>query len=173
MKERLWNVLAWISFSLMLFGVIPLAGMAIGYQLENLQDKPSLSERLSCDSDEQVEAVADLALKIQSDPERAERAKKDGVSIEIFDPEKCRIAGSGSVTVWDVKGKEVGFIYAKMSERQMLAQLGYQTFFHDLSEERWAFTLFIALPWLPLVLLLYIVTGSPRILPWKQVTDDD
>ena len=67
MKERLWNVLAWISFSLMLFGVIPLAGMAIGYQLENLQDKPSLSERLSCDSDEQVEAVADRlwALRLQ------------------------------------------------------------------------------------------------------------
>ena len=150
MKERLWNVLAWISFSLMLFGVIPLAGMAIGYQLENLQEKPYLSERLSCDSDEQVEAVTDLALKIQSDPERAERAKKDGVSIEIFDPEECRETGSGSVTLWMLNQKEIGFIYREMSEEQMLAQLGYRTYFHDLSEERWAFTLFIALPWLPL-----------------------
>ena len=170
MKERLWNVLAWISFSLMLFGVIPLAGMAVGYQLENLQDKPVFSRTKSCEPDEELKQVLELAQTIQDDPDRA---TKKGIQVATFDPEKCRIAGSGSVTVWIVKGREVGFIYGKMSERQMLTQLGYQTFFHDLSEERWAFTLFIALPWLPLVLLLYIVTGSPRILPWKQVTDDD
>ena len=170
MKERLWNVLAWISFSLMLFGVIPLAGMAIGYQLENLQDKPVFSRTKSCEPDEELEQVFELAQTIQNDPDRA---TKTGIQVATFDPEKCRIAGSGSVTIWVTKGKEVGFIYGKMSERQMLAQLGYRTYFHDLSEERWAFTLFIALPWLPLVLLLYIGTGSPRILPWNLVTDDD
>ena len=71
MKERLWNVLAWISFSLMLFGVIPLAGMAIGYQLENLQDKPVFSRTKSCEPDEELEQVFELAQTIQNDPDRA------------------------------------------------------------------------------------------------------
>lgn len=89
---------------------------------------------------------------IQSNPDRA---KQLGINVEKFDPEKCRIAGSGSVIGW-VSGnlKEFGFIYANLPEAQMLEQLGYRTFFHDLSEERWFYTQLLALPWLYLGCLL-------------------
>ena len=34
---------------------------------------------------------------------------------------------------------------------------------------QWPFTWASPVTWL----VLYVLTGSPRILPWKQVTDDD
>ena len=36
MKERLFNVVAWLVFLSLVFGVIPLAAMAVGYQLEKM-----------------------------------------------------------------------------------------------------------------------------------------
>ena len=48
MKERLWDVLAWAAFLSLLFGVIPLVSLAIGYQLEEIQTKPSF-ETFTCE----------------------------------------------------------------------------------------------------------------------------
>ena len=47
MKERLTTLLAWIGFLCLLFGVLPLGAMAVGYQLEAMQDKPTL-QTLTC-----------------------------------------------------------------------------------------------------------------------------
>ena len=38
MKERLTTLLAWLGFLCLLFGVLPLGAMAMGYQLEAMQD---------------------------------------------------------------------------------------------------------------------------------------
>ena len=47
MRARLNTLMAWTGFLCLLFGVIPLVAMAIGYQLEAMQDKPTL-QTLSC-----------------------------------------------------------------------------------------------------------------------------
>ena len=63
---------------------------------------------------------------------------------------------------------EVGFIYANLSQARVYERLGYRTFFHDISDARCEWTILFALPWLPMVLLLYLTTGHLRILPWKR-----
>lgn len=162
-KERFFNVIAWIGLFSLAFGVIPLGGMAIGYQLENMQEELKFS-RESC-HDDNIKQLSELYEQIQDSPDRA---REKGIEIEKFDPERCREAGSGSVTLWLSGRKKFGFIYAKLSDAQIREQLGYRTFFHDLSDERWFFTLLLALPWLPFILLLYVMTGNFRILPWKK-----
>jgi len=164
-KERFFNVIAWIGLFSLAFGVIPLGGMAIGYQLENMQEELNFWE-VSCDHDN-IKGLTSIYQGIQDNPDRAKRAKEEGVEVEKFDPEKCRVAGSGSVTIWRSE-KKYGFIYAKLSDAQIRERLGYRTFFHDLSDERWFLTLLLALPWLPFILLLYVMTGNFRILPWKK-----
>ena len=52
MKERLTTMLAWLGFLCLLFGVLPLGAMAIGYQLEVMQDRPIL-QTFTC---EEIEA---------------------------------------------------------------------------------------------------------------------
>jgi uncharacterized membrane protein len=66
------------------------------------------------------------------------------------------------------EGQGMGFIYAKLSERQMPKRLGYRTFFTDLSLERWFLTALIGALWLPMVLSLYRSTGAAKILPWGR-----
>jgi len=62
----------------------------------------------------------------------------------------------------------MGFIYANLSEREMLDRLGYRSFFHDLSHSRWVSTAIIASLWLLINLLMYLWTGSIRMLPWRD-----
>ena len=69
--------------------------------------------------------------------------------------------------MWVQEGKGMGFIYAKLSERQMRERLGYRTFFTDLSPKRWLLTALIGALWLPIVLSLYWWTGTAIILPWR------
>ena len=164
MKGRLTTLLAWLGFLCLLFGVLPLAAMAIGYQLEAMQDKPTL-QTLSC------EEIASPGSEYQLLYRTFEAAEKDGVSatsgsIEKFNPQICRVAGSGTAIQWQ-RGSDHGFIYANLSKEQAYERLGYRTLFHALSRERWVFTAWIASFWLPAALLLYLWTGSFRLLPWR------
>jgi hypothetical protein len=100
-----------------------------------------------------------------------EAAEKDGASassgsVDKFNPQICRVAGSGTATQWQ-RGSDHGFIYANLSEEQAYERLGYRSFFHALSRERWVLTAWIAAFWLPVALLLYLWTGSFRLLPWR------
>ena len=165
MNHRVQHLLAWLSFASLLFGVIPLAVMTVGYQVEKNQVAPSFG-RWSC---EDIEAE-DSAFQQVGRAYKTEAAAFNRADIEVepFDVEKCRIAGSGSVTVWVQEGKGMGFIYAKLSERQMRQRLGYRTFFTDLSHKRWLLTALMGALWLPIVLSLYWWTGSVRFLPWRR-----
>ena len=164
MKERLTNVLAWLGFLCLLFGVLPLGAMAIGYQLEAMQDKPTL-QTLTC---KEIEAPESEYQRLYRAIEAAEKggSPASSGSIEKYNPQICRVAGSGTATQWQ-RGSDHGFIYANLSVEQAYERLGYRTFFHALSRERWVFTAWIAAFWLPVALLLYLWTGSPRPLPWK------
>ena len=165
MRGRLANVLAWVAFLSLLFGVIPLGAMLIGYQLEELQTKPSF-ETLTCEEIQDPDSDYQRVFAGYEDLLEAGAVPR-GVIMEKFDPEKCRIAGSGKV-IWWGRGTEIGFIYANLSKAQVYERLGYRTFFHDFSRSRWQGTNVFASPWLPIVLLLYVTTGRFRILPWRK-----
>ena len=165
MKERLWDVLAWAAFLSLLSGVIPLVSLAIGYQLEEIQTKPSF-ETFTCEEIEDPNSEYQNLLQQYEAPSETAKSQSN-VSIEKFGPEQCRIAGSGTAIQW-VRGTEVGFIYANLSQARIYERLGYRTFFHDISNARYEWTTLFALPWLPIVLLLYVTTGNSRILPWKR-----
>ena len=169
MKERLWDVLAWAAFLSLLFGVIPLVSLVIGYQLEEIQIKPSF-ETFTC------EEIEDPNSEYQNLVQQYEALSETGksqsnVSIEEFGPKQCRIAGSGTAIQW-TRGTEVGFIYANLSQARIYERLGYRTFFHDISNARYDWTILFALPWLPIVLLLRVKAGNSRILPWKRGSND-
>ena len=164
MSERVYTVIAWIGLASLIFGVIPYLSMSVGYFLEEQQVKPTFL-RLSCHAieTELQEYQSDYGVVLAQD------------FLDTYDPKECVRKGQGVATVW-IRHEEPsshGFLYGYFSEDDFLKELGYRPFFHNVSEDRWFYTLLLALPWLPLVLLLYIVTGSPRILPWKQVTNDD
>ena len=164
MKKRFLFVAPWACFASLVLGVIPFMFMSAGYLLEEQQVKPDLLQ-LSC------HAIETELEKFKSDY----GASLHPNFMQSYDPEKCRIAGGGTATIWFRPGdpSSHGFIYANLPDAQIFEQVGYRTFFHDLSEERWLYTLLLALPWLPLVWLQYLVTGSIRLLPWKQVATDD
>lgn len=111
------------------------------------------------------------ALEYQSLYRAYEAVEKDGASagsgsMEKYNPQMCRVAGSGTATQWQ-RGSDHGFIYANLSEEQAYERLGYRTFFHALSRERWVFTAWIAAFWLPVTLLLFLTSGRFRMLPWQ------
>ena len=169
MKERLWDVLAWAAFLSLLFGVIPLISLAIGYQLEEMQTKPSF-ETFTCEEIEDPNSsYQNLLRQYATLSETGE--PQSGIAIEKFGPEQCRIAGSGTAIQW-IRGTEVGFIYANLSQARVYERLGYRTFFHDISKARYEWTTLSALPWLPIVLLLRVKAGNSRILPWKRGSND-
>ena len=164
MRARLNTLMAWTGFLCLLFGVIPLVAMAIGYQLEAMQDKPTL-QTLSC---KEIEATDS---EYQSLYRAYEAVEKDGASassgsMEKYNSQMCRVAGSGTATQWQ-RGSDHGFIYANLSEEQAYERLGYRTFFHALSRDRWVFTTWIAAFWLTVTLLLFLTSGRFRILPWR------
>ena len=164
MKERLTTLLAWLGFLCLLFGVLPLAAMAIGYQLEAMQDRPRL-QTLTC---KEIEAPDSEYQRLYRAFEAAEKdgASASSGSIEKYNPQICRVAGSGTATQWQ-RGSDHGFIYANLSTEQAYERLGYRTFFHALSRERWVFTGCIAALWLAATVLLLLATGRSRILPWR------
>ena len=170
MKERLWDVLAWAAFLSLLCGVIPLVSLAIGYQLGEIQTKPSF-ETFTCEEIEDPNSEYQNLLQQYKTLSEAGKSPRS-VVIEKFGPQQCRIAGSGTAIQW-VRGTEVGFIYANLSQARVYERLGYRTFFHDISKDRYKWTTLSALPWLPIVLLLFVTTGNFRILPWKPAANGD
>ena len=91
MKERLITLLAWLGFLCLLFGVLPLGVMAVGYQLEAMQDKPAL-KTLSCEAIESPDSEYQLLYR------SFEAAEKDGASassgsMEKYNPQICRGRG--------------------------------------------------------------------------------
>ena len=91
--------------------------------------------------------------------------QQDALS-ETYHPQKCRIAGSGTATLW-LFNETTGWIYAKLTEAQRYERVGYRSFFLSLSERRWMVTGLIAAPWLPILLGLRFMTGRARLLPWR------
>ena len=164
MKERLTTLLAWLGFLCLLFGVLPLGAMAIGYQLEVMQDKPTL-QALSCAEIEAPDSEYQLLYRSFKTAEKNGASVTSG-SMEKFNPQICRVAGSGTAIQWQ-RGSDHGFIYANLSEQQAYERLGYRTPFHELSRERWVFTACIATLWLAATVLLLLTTGRFRILPWR------
>jgi len=164
MKERLTTLLAWLGFLCLLFGVLPLGAMAVGFQLEAMQDKPTL-QTLTC---KEIEAPDSEYQRLYRAFEAAEKdgASASSGSIEKYNPQICRVAGSGTATQWQ-RGSDHGFIYANLSEQQAYERLGYRTPFHELSRERWVFTACIAALWLAATVMLLLTTGRFRILPWR------
>ena len=159
MKDRIGSVLAWTGFFSLVFGVIPSIVLFVGYQLEERQVKPDLTV-LSCD-----------AIEASIEDFRADYgATLKPNFMQAYDPEKCRVAGSGSAILWIWVGEPTtyGFIYANLSEAQIFKRLGYRTFFHQLSSDRYKLTLLAGAPWLPIVFLSYIFWGGTRILPWRK-----
>ena len=164
MKKRLTTLLAWFGFLCLLFGVLPLGAMAIGYQLEAMQDKPTL-QTLTC---EEIEGTDSEYQQLYRSFETAEKdgASASSGSMDKFNPQICRVAGSGSAIQWQ-RGSDHGFIYANLSEEQAYERLGYRTFFRALLKERWVFTAWIATFWLAATVLLLLTTGRLRVLPWR------
>ena len=164
MKERITALLAWLGFLCLLFGVLPLGAMAIGYQLEAMQDKPTL-QTLTCKEIEAPDSEYQQLYRAFEAEEKDGESASSG-SIEKYNPQICRVAGSGTATQWQ-RGSDHGFIYANLSEEQAYERLGYRTFSHALSKERWVFTGWIAAFWLLATVLLLLATGRSRILPWR------
>ena len=164
MKERLTTLLAWLGFLCLLCGVLPLGAMAIGYQLEAMQDRPIL-QTFTC---EEIEAPNSEYQQLYRGFEAAEKdgAPASSGSMEKYNPQICRVAGSGTVTQWQ-RGPDRGFIYANLSEEQAYERLGYRTFFHALSRERWVFTAWIAAFWLAATVSLVLTTGRFWAFPWR------
>jgi len=159
MKDRIGSVLAWTGFFSLVFGVTPSIVLVAGYLLEERQVKPDLLQ-LSCHA-------------IETELQQYQKDYGAALSpdfLETYDPEKCRIAGSGGATVWIRPGEPPthGFIYARLSEEQTLKRLGYRSFFHQLSSDRYKLTLLAGAPWLPIVFLSYFFWGGARILPWRK-----
>ena len=164
MKERLTTLLAWLGFLCLLFGVLPLGAMAIGYELEAMQDKPTL-QTFTC---KEIEAPDSEYQRLYRAFEAAEKdgASASSGSIEKYNPQICRVAGSGTAIQWQ-RGSDHGFIYANLSEEQAYERLGYRTFFHARSRERWVLTGCIAALWLAATVLLLLTTGRFQTLPWR------
>ena len=159
MKDRIGSVLAWTGLFSLVFGVIPSIVLFVGYQLEERQVQPDLTV-LSCDAIEaSIEDFrADYGTTLKPN------------FMQAYNPEKCRTVGRGSAVAWVWVGEPTtyGFIYENLTEEQIFKRLGYRTFFHQLSSERYKLTLLAGAPWLPIVFLSYIFWGGARILPWRK-----
>ena len=161
MRSRLANVLAWIGFLSLIFGVIPFTVIATGPTIERaLQEqrgKPAFFE-VSCQS---------------WNAERQQATGKKKLMLDNFDPHKCRKSGSGVAWGWHIKDQPLsagtwGWLYEAASLEEAVKQAGFGSYFYGISGDRKALTFFAAIPWLPIGIILYIFTGSFRILPWRK-----
>ena len=144
----------------MLLGVLPLVAMTIGLQLEKAQPTPMFST-FTC---QQIESADSEYQQVVQQYQSA--SAQQGALSETYHPQKCRIAGSGTATLW-LFNETTGWIYAKLTEAQRYERVGYRSFFLRLSERRWMVTGLIAAPWLPILLGLRFMTGRARLLPWR------
>ena len=164
MTSQRTTLLAWTSFFSLLLGVLPLVAMTIGLQLEKAQPTPVFST-FTCQQIESADPEYQQVARQYQNASAQLGDQQDALS-ETYHPQKCRIAGSGTATLW-LFNETAGWIYAKLSEAQRYERVGYRSFFLGLSERRWMITGLIAAPWLPILLGLRFMTGSTRPLPWR------
>jgi len=160
MTSQRTTLLAWAGFLSMLLGVLPLVAMTIGLRLEKAQPTPVFST-FTC---QQIESADSEYQQVVQQHQNA--SAQQGALSETYHPQKCRIAGSGTATLW-LFNETTGWIYAKLTEAQRYERVGYRSFFLRLSERRWMVTGLIAAPWLPILLGLRFMTGRARLLPWR------
>ena len=156
--------LAWAGFLSLLLGVMPLVAMTIGLQLEKAQPTPVFST-FTCQQIESADSEYQQVVRQYQNAAAQQGEQQDALS-ETYHPQKCRIAGSGTATLW-LFNETTGWIYAKLTEAQRYERVGYRSFFLSLSERRWRVTGLIAAPWLPILLGLRFMTGRARLLPWR------
>ena len=164
MTSQRTTLLAWTGFLSLLLGVLPLVAMTIGLRLEKAQLTPVFST-FTCQQVESADPEYQQVLRQYQNASAQQGDQQDALS-EAYHPQKCRIAGSGTATLW-LFNETTGWIYAKLTETQRYDRVGYRSFFLSLSGRRWMVTGLIAVPWLPILLGLRLMTGSARLLPWR------
>ena len=164
MTSQRTTLLAWVGFLSLLLGVLPLVAMTIGLQLEKAQPTPVFST-FTCQQIESAVSEYQQVVRQYQNAAAQQGEQQDALS-ETYHPQKCRIAGSGTATLW-LFNETTGWIYAKLTEAQRYERVGYRSFFLSLSERRWMVTGLIAAPWWPILLVLRLMTGRARLLPWR------
>ena len=164
MTSQRTTLLAWAGFLSLLLGVMPLVAMTIGLQLEKAQPTPVFST-FTCQQIESTDSEYQQVARQYQNAAAQQGDQQDALS-ETYHPQKCRIAGSGTATLW-LFNETTGWIYAKLTEAQRYERVGYRSFFLSLSERRWMVTGLIAAPWLPILFVLRLMTGRARLLPWR------
>ena len=164
MTSQRTTLLAWAGFLSLLLGVMPLVAMTIGLQMEKVQPTPVFST-FTCQQIESTDSEYQQVARQYQNAAAQQGDQQDALS-ETYHPQKCRIAGSGTATLW-LFNETTGWIYAKLTEAQRYERVGYRSFFLSLSERRWMVTGLIAAPWLPILLVLRLMTGRARLLPWR------
>ena len=164
MTSQRTTLLAWAGFLSLLLGVMPLVAMTIGLQLEKAQPTPVFST-FTCQQIESTDSEYQQVARQYQNAAAQQGDQQDALS-ETYHPQKCRIAGSGTATLW-LFNETTGWIYAKLTEAQHYERVGYRSFFLSLSERRWMVTGLIAAPWLPILFVLRLMTGRARLLPWR------
>ena len=164
MTSQRTTLLAWAGFLSLLLGVMPLVAMTIGLQLEKAQSIPVFST-FTCQQIESTDPEYHHVVRQYRNASAQQGDQQDALS-ETYHPQKCRIAGSGTATLW-LFNETTGWIYAKLTEAQRYERVGYRSFFLSLSERRWMVTGLIAALWLPILLGLRLMTGRARLLPWR------
>ena len=165
MTSQRTTFFAWAGFLSLLLGVLPLVAMTIGLQLERAQPTPEFST-FTCQQIESTDSEYQQVVRQYQNAAAQQGEQQDALS-ETYHPQKCRIAGSGTATLW-LFNETTGWIYAKLTEAQRYERVGYRSFFLSLSERRWMVTGLIATPWLPILLGLRFMTGRARFLPWRK-----
>ena len=164
MTSQRTTLLAWAGFLSLLLGVMPLVAMTIGLQMEKVQPTPVFST-FTCQQIESTDSEYQQVARQYQNAAARQGDQQDALS-ETYHPQKCRIAGSGTATLW-LFNETTGWIYAKLTEAQRYERVGYRSFFLSLSERRWMVTGLIAAPWLPILFVLRLMTGRARLLPWR------
>ena len=164
MTSQRTTFLAWTGFLSFVLGVLPLVAMTIGLQLEKAQPTPVFST-FTCQQVESADPEYQQVLR-QYQNAAAQPGGQQYALSEAYHPQKCRIAGSGTATLW-LFNETTRWIYAKLTEAQRYERVGYRSFFLSLSERRWMITGLIAAPWLPILLGLRFMTGRACLLPWR------
>ena len=164
MTSQRTTLFAWAGFLSLLLGVLPLVAMTIGLQLEKAQPTPVFST-FTCQQIESADSEYQQVVRQYRNASAQQGDQQDALS-ETYHPQKCRIAGSGTATLW-LFDETTGWIYAKLTEAQRYERVGYRSFFLSLSERRWMVTGLIAAPCLPILLVLRLMTGRARLLPWR------
>ena len=177
MKERLFNVLAWAGFLALCVGVTPavLIYSFAGFQEWNHERVGPDFFTETCDY--WVKNPPTTSIVIPRHLTGSGEAETHYYDTEEFDQEACSYSAWGTATYWMTKQDTGGYFYDNPDiwemQRRVGASLSYQRLPIPFGDEGVTAVTFLALAW-PLILLInYLLSGSPRILPWRKVEQDD